>query len=112
MQWLTLVPEDSGVQRLKADSRRPKIVRGVDRLAPYGRTAPVQSGKPLLDTIEPVHDRRRGERRRNPERRHEQLPVMLDTRCTPERRNTPDRRAGSGSAENEPVASSRIDLYA
>ena len=44
MQWLTLVPEDAGVQRLKADNRRPAVTRDVDALSAYPSTHAVKIG--------------------------------------------------------------------
>jgi len=112
MQWLTLVPEDSGVQRLKADNRKPAVTGSVDPVSPYPRAHPTRSGEQIESRQRPVHDRREGERRRGGERRREQVPVLLDTRCQEDRRAIENRRASVATGEHPPTARLRINLYA
>lgn len=112
MQWLTLVPEDSGVQRLKAANRKPAVTGSVDPVSPYPSVHSARSGKQIETRQRPVHDRREGERRGGSERRHEQLPVLLDTRCQQDRRARENRRASAATGEHPPTARLRINLYA
>jgi hypothetical protein len=112
MQWLTLVPEDSGVQRLKADNRKPAVTGSVDPVSPYPRVHPTRSGKQIETRSRPAHDRRQGERRRGDERRREQVPVLLDTRCREDRRAIENRRAPATTDEHPPVVRRHINLYA
>lgn len=112
MQWLTLVPEDSGVQRLKADNRKPAVTGSVDPVSPYPRVHPTRPGKQIETRSRPAHERRRGERRRSGERRLEQLPVLLDTRCRQDRRAIDNRRAAAATGEQPPATRRRINLYA
>lgn len=101
MQWLTLVPEDSGVQRLKADNRRPVVVRAVDAPAPCQPPQPAHNDAGTA----PLPARRR-ERRSGGERRRRQVPVVLDTRCSD------DRRQSATDETGQPTARRRINLYA
>jgi len=101
MQWLTLVPEDGTVQRLQSDYRRPAFTRAVNTLAPC---APVRAvGPQVHPEVAPGHRR---DRRKGADRRRRQVPVLLDTRCSP------DRRRSDTSSEQLPAAQTRIDLYA
>jgi hypothetical protein len=112
MQWLTLVPEDSGVQRLKADNRRPAVTRSVD---PVSASAPLPSTRgdeQVQMPRQPATDRRRGERRGGYDRRVEQQPVLLDTRCSHDRRDGENRRQAPGNRTQCPPAGTRINLYA
>jgi hypothetical protein len=111
MQWLSLVPEDSGTQRLKADSRRPAATRSVDAVCPGAPVHATRSGNVVRTPPRPVTDRRRGERRSGHERRSIQHAVLLDTRCGAPRRGSEDRRQSSGSRER--IRSTyHINLYA
>jgi len=112
MQWLTLVPEDSGVQRLIADNRKPAVTGSVDPISPYPRVHSARSGKQIESRQRPAHDRRQGERRRGGERRREQVPVLLDTRCRQDRRAIENRRASAATGERPRTARLRINLYA
>jgi len=112
MQWLTLVPEDSGVQRLKADNRKPAVTGSVDPVSPYPRAHPTRCGEQIETRSRPVHDRRQGERRRGGERRREQVSVLLDTRCPQDRRAIDNRRTSAATSEHPPTARLRINLYA
>jgi len=106
MQWLTPIPEDAGLQRLKADNASPANTRAVDAVAPYPSSA--TGNEPKTPEPLPTHERRRGERRRH-ERRRKQVPVLLDTRSKHDRRAIGDRRQ---AAEQPPSPRRRIDLYA
>jgi hypothetical protein len=112
MQWLTLVPEDSGVQRLKADNRLPTVTRSVDPVSASSPVPTARSGEQVQEQRKPATDRRRGDRRRGCERRSEQQPVLLDTRCSQDRRGGENRRQSDGGREQRPVARTRINLYA
>ena len=112
MQWLTLVPEDSGVQRLKAANRKPAVTGSVDPVSPYPPAQPTHSGEQIESRQRPVHDRPQGERRGGDERRREQVPVLLDTRCPQDRRAIENRRASAATGEHPPTARLRIYLYA
>jgi hypothetical protein len=106
MQWLTLVSEDSGVQRLKADNRKPALARSVDGVAPAPAAPPVRSREHSPATQAPATgERRHDERRSGHDRRRQQVPVLLDTRST-DRRQQPEDNA------RRPAARKRINLYA
>ena len=110
MQWLSLVTEDAGVQRLKADNRLPVITRSVDAVSPYPAVHPAHIGEGKR--IEPVTGRdRRGKERRRGERRKQQVPVILDTRCA-NRRDIENRRSSSTTEATEAPFAVRINLYA
>lgn len=112
MQWLTLVPEDAGVQRLKADNRRPAGARGVEALAPYPSTHAVKIGENAANHQPPERDRRRGERRSGVDRRCNQLPVLLDTRSRHDRRRIENRRQPTTPQDPRQAVRTRINLYA
>jgi len=101
MQWLTLVPENSTIQRLQSEYRRPSVTRAVDTLAPCAPVRPV--GPQVHPENAPGHRR---DRRKGGDRRRRQVAVLLDTRCRP------DRRRSDTSIEQLPAAQTRIDLYA
>lgn len=107
MQWLSLVTEDYGVQRLKADNLRPVVARPLAPVAAYPAAHPVQTGETPEAPQQPRAERRRGERRQGGERRRRQVPVILDTRCQNDRRASTERRDGAGSAPRL-----RLDTYA
>lgn len=112
MQWLTLVPENSGVQRLKADQRLPAVTPRVDPVAASSGVPATRSDEQVQQQRKPAADRRRGERRGGLERRREQQPVLLDTRCSEDRRDSENRRHSCGDREQRPAARTRINLYA
>jgi hypothetical protein len=113
MQWLTLVPEDAGIQRLKADNRRPAVTRNVDALSPYPSTHAVKIGDGTANNRQtPGRDRRRSDRRSGCDRRCRQVPVLLDTRSSHDRRCIENRRQPAVSEDLQPVVRARINLYA
>jgi len=112
MQWLTLVPEDAGVQRLKADNRRPAVTRDVDALSGYPSTHAIKIGDGTVKRPQPMRDRRQGDRRGDGERRREQVPVLLDTRSRHDRRQIENRREPTAPRDRQPAARTRINLYA
>jgi hypothetical protein len=105
MQWLTLVPENSGVQRLQADMRRTVAVRSVDAIAPCPPPHPVDTGDDRQTRSLPA-GAPQGERRSGEDRRRRQVPVVLDTR------SSGDRRESAIGADGQPKARRRINLYA
>jgi len=112
MQWLTLLPEDSGVQRLRADNRKPTVARAVDSVAPYPSAHPVQIGERPQGRRQQDRNRRQGERRQGEDRRREQVPVILDTRSSHDRRALQNRRADRNGEEAVAVPQPRINVYA
>jgi len=113
MQWLKLVSEDGGVQRLKADNRLPATTPHVDPVPPY----PATHSAPIGAHTEPVSrrprkDRRQNERRQGSDRRKKQVPVMLDTRSKHDRRALENRRGNKNRCEDKAPARSRINIYA
>lgn len=113
MQWLSLVSEDAGVQRLKADNRKPVIARSVDAVSPYPSThaARIGEGQQLRERVA-GRDRRgtTGERRQK-ERRQKQVPVLLDTRCS-NRRDIENRRSDASLPDADELAVAHISIYA
>ena len=112
MQWLTLVSEDSGVQRLKAQNRLPAKTTEVGAVSPYPSTHSVQVGERQENNRQPVKDRRQGERRGGNDRRKKQVPVILDTRSNHDRRTIENRRKNKTAGDDVPVCRTRINLYA
>lgn len=113
MQWLTLVPEDAGVQRLKADNRRPAVTRNVDAPSAYPSTHAVKIGDGTENRQSPSRrDRRQSDRRSGCDRRCKQVPVLLDTRSSHDRRHIENRRQAAASKDLRPVVRTRINLYA
>lgn len=112
MQWLTLVSEDSGVQRLKADNRLPATAPDVNAVSPYPSTHAAQIGERPDTNREPVRDRRQSDRRRGNDRRKKQLPVVLDTRSNHDRRDIENRRKTQTASNEKPAAPARINVYA
>ena len=112
MQWLNLVSEDGGIQRLKADNLQPAVTTGIKAVPPYPSTHPVQIGERRDSRGKPVSDRRRAERRRGNERRQKQVPVMLDTRSSRDRRTIEDRRKSLSANKGTPNTFAHIDIYA
>ena len=112
MQWLTLVSEDAGVQRLKAEARQPATTRSVDAVASYPSTHPVQIGEGSSTRQKPIRDRRLGERRKGGDRRKAQQPVLLDTRSQHDRRAIDNRRQIQYRSTEAKPSRTRINLYA
>ena len=90
MQWLSLVPEDAGVQRLRAERPVTASTGQLDRVAHYPSSHPVQIGETHPRAAAPRRERRRGERRQG-ERRGQQLAGAFDTRGKHDRRGCQDR---------------------
>jgi len=98
MQWITPLSEDYGVQRLKADNRKPAIARAV---------APTRMvGECLEAPHKRIESRYQGERRKHGDRRRKQVPVILDTRSSQNRRNP------QGADERAALSCPRINVYA
>jgi len=112
MQWLSLVTEDAGVQRLRADNRLPAKARGVDHVSPYPSSHAAQISEGNKRQQQPRKERRQQERRRNADRRKQQLPVILDTRSSHDRRQIQNRRQTRISENPEINGLARLDLYA
>ncbi|TCK19428.1 hypothetical protein DFR30_2739 [Thiogranum longum] len=114
MQWITLVPEDAGVQRLKADNRRPVITRNVDAVSPYPSAHALRIGEGNRRESAPHGERRADERRAGAERRKQQVPVLLDTRSKHDRRAIDNRRTIDATDNNSDQRPRRVrlNLYA
>ncbi|GEM_PF-1493543 len=114
MQWITLVPEDAGLQRLKADNRRPVITRHVDAVSPYPSAHPAHIGERRQRDIAEHRERRSGDRRMGNDRRKQQVPVLLDTRSKHDRRAIDNRRQtiSRETATGKPERRARLNLYA
>jgi len=114
MQWINLVPEDAGIQNLKADNRRPVITRDVDAVSPYPSAHAPRIGKGMQRTLGKGRERRTDERRAGADRRKQQVPVMLDTRSKHDRRSIDNRRAAPSveAGPGRPPLSTRLNLYA
>lgn len=111
MQWLSLVTEDSGVQRLKADNRKPAVTADVDAVSPYPSAHPARIGEGgNAQQRRPLQDRRKQDRRNGGDRRQQQVPVLLDTRSSHDRRGIENRRRPTGS--ETPSPRTRLNLYA
>jgi len=112
MQWLKLVSEDGGVQRLKAGNRLPATTPGVDPVPAYPATHSAHIGeRPEPGSRRPLKDRRQNERRQGGERRKKQIPVVLDTRSKHDRRALENRRESKNRCQDKPPARSRINVY-
>jgi len=114
MQLFTLVSEDDGLQRLKADNRRPVIARNVDAVSPYPSAHPAHIGESRQRDIAEHRERRASDRRLGIDRRKQQVPVLLDTRSKHNRRAIDNRRsAASGkTSAGQPPRTTRLNLYA
>ena len=112
MQWLTLVPEDSGVQRLKADNKLPATTGDVEQVAPFPRVHPARIGdRRESRSAMPTKERRSAERRQG-DRRKKQIPVLLDTRSKHDRRAFENRRkTDNDQAPATAVSHRRLNLY-
>lgn len=109
MQWLTLVSEDNGLQRLKADNRRPSVARAVDPVYAYPSTHPASIGDQQKTLRQGIASRHQEERRKGGDRRCKQVPVILDTRCNNDRRALHGARSADG---NPDTPRQRINVYA
>lgn len=112
MQWLTLVYEDNGVQRLKADNRKPVVARAVEPVSPYPSTHPARIGEHPETTRQHIENRCQDERRKGSDRRRKQVPVILDTRSNHDRRAMQSRRATHSGDEKSETHRQRINVYA
>lgn len=112
MQWLNLVSEDAGVQRLKAEARQPATTPGVSAVAPYPSVHPAHIGEASNARQKPIQDRRHGERRKGTDRRKQQKAVLLDTRSQHDRRNIDNRRQPQSGEKETTPSRMRINLYA
>ena len=112
MQWLTLVSEDNGVQRLKADNRRPVVARAVDPVSPYPSTHPARIGEHPETPHQRIESRHQGERRKDGDRRRKQVPVILDTRSKHDRRALQNRGDTHSGEEKPDTPRPRINVYA
>jgi len=112
MQWITPVYEDYGVQRLRADSRKPVIARAVDPVSPYPSVHPGRIGKPSGRLHQNTKNRAQGERRKGADRRRKQVPVILDTRCSQNRRALHSRRDQQSANNTADTHRQRISVYA
>ena len=113
MQWIKLVSEDDGVQRLKAGNRLPAATPVVEPVPPYPATHSARiDGRPEPDSRRPLKDRRQNERRQDSDRRKKQVPVILDTRSKHDRRALENRREDKKRCADKPPACSRINVYA
>jgi len=111
MQWLKLVSEDGGVQRLKAVNRLPAATKAVEPVPPCPATHSARiDGRPEAGSRRPVKDRRQNERRQGSDRRKKQVPVMLDTRSKHDRRALENRRENKKRSEHKPPARPRINV--
>lgn len=117
MQWIKLVPEDTGIQNLKADNKRPAITRNVDAVSPYPSAHAPRIGEDALREARKHQKRRTGDRREGDDRRKQQIPVMLDTRSKHDRRAISNRRTDSSSdaeadADDQAPPSKHLNIYA
>ena len=106
MQWIPPLSEDYGVQRLRADNRKPAIARAVDPLSPYPSVHPAQVGEHPETPRKYTEIRHQGERRKGSDRRRKQVPVILDTRSSQNRRNPQSMDKTAGTPRQ------RINVYA
>ena len=113
MQWLKLVSEDGGVQRLKACNRLPAVTPAVDPVPPYPATHSARiDGRPVPGSRRPLKDRRQNERRQGSDRRKKQVAVILDTRSKHDRRALENRRENKNRCDKKPPARPRINVTA
>lgn len=111
MQWLTLVPEDSGVQRLKADNKLPATTRDVDQVAPFPRVHSAHIGDGQKSRLAMPTKERRSTERRQGDRRKKQVPVLLDTRSKHDRRGFENRRKTDNDQAAATPIHRRLNLY-
>ena len=110
MQWLSLVPEDAGVQRLQAERPATARTAQLDAVARYPSAHPAQIGERRANAPAPRRERRGGERRQG-DRRGQQLAGAFDPRSKHDRRGCQDRRRPAGEAVATPKGAG-IDVYA
>ena len=103
MQWITPAYEDYGVQRLRASNRKPAIARAV---------GPARIGEHSETPRQRVENRHQGERRKGGDRRRKQVPVILDTRSSQNRRALQNRRNPQNVDEAADTPRQRINVYA
>jgi hypothetical protein len=112
MQWLKLVSEDGGIQRLKAGNRLPAKTPGVGPVPPYPATHSARIDRyPEFGSHRPPEDRRQNERRQGGDRRKKQIPVVLDTRSKHDRRALENRRGGKKRSQDRPPIRSGVNIY-
>ena len=111
MQWLRLVSEDSGIQRLKTENRLPATTHGIAPVSPYPATHSASIGDGTATSLPPTKDRRKGDRRKGGDRRSQQVPVFLDTRSKHDRRGIENRRQTEATHRQRRAARARINLY-
>ena len=113
MQWLKLVSEDGGIQRLRAANRLPARAPRVGAVPAYPSTHSARSDdRPEPGRRRPFKDRRQHERRQGGDRRKKQVPVLLDTRSKHDRRSLENRRGSKERCEDKPPARSGVNVYA
>ena len=111
MQWLKLVSEDGGVQRLKAQNRLPVRTPSVDPVPPYPATHSARIDTTHQSHTRPAKDRRQSDRRKGGDRRKKQVAVVLDTRSKHDRRALEDRRGNNKPSKDRRRARSHINIY-
>ena len=113
MQWLKLVSEDGGIQRLKAVNRLPARTPEVDAVPAYPATQSARMGeRPEPTPRRPRKDRRQNKRRQGGDRRKKQIPVILDTRSKHDRRALENRRGSTRHCEDKQPPRSGINVRA
>jgi len=112
MQWITPVYEDYGVQRLRADNLKPTIARAVDPVSPYPSAHPRRVGEHSGTPRQRAENRHQGERRKGGDRRRKQVPVILDTRSSQNRRALQSRRYQQSVNGTTDTHRQRISVYA
>jgi len=116
MQWIKLVPEDVGIQNLKADNRRPVITRKLDAVSPYPSTHAPRIGEGTQRDAMQHSERRDNDRRTGDDRRKQQARVLLDTRSKHDRRAIGNRRSDASNDDNDDddqtPRNTHLNLYA
>lgn len=107
MTFINLIPDDLGIQRLKAENAKPGTANAVTPVDPYPTEQANQPHPRARQLRRSAREVRQGDRRRG-ERRQRQEPVLLDTRSHRERRRQSDRR--EQAAAQKPAPS--VDLFA
>ncbi len=111
MQWLKLVTEDGGIQRLRANNRLPATTPAVDPVPLSPTTHSNPNGEQPVSESRPKKERRQKERRKGGDRRKKQIPVLLDTRSKHDRRALENRRGGRQHSENDPPPRSGVNIF-
>lgn len=113
MQWINLAPEDAGIQNLRRDTRRPAVRRDVDAVSPYPSARPPRIDEDMRDATGKHRERRAGDRRAGTDRRKEQIPILLDTRCKHDRRAIGNRRSPPRDTDTRHSShNTQLNLYA